>query len=326
MNPRQRVMAALAHQPADRIPRFEVWIDALLDELGQPDVPAAHANLGQDGVMLPGQTPPGSNAWRTGVDEWGRVWQDGVYADGVVDTDADLAMYSPPLDYAEQFFDPDAVRAVREAYPDHCHFFGTHVGPFMSGYLAMGFKRFFVRLADDPAFVHRLIDARTGWCIALFRRAVDLGAEVIVMGDDAAHSGGPMISPRMWREFALPYHRRVVEALPVPVIWHSDGDVGPLLPFAVEAGFAGVHGLEPAAGMDLAAVRREYGDKLALIGNLDVRVLCAPDLDAVRREVARCYEQGGAEGGYMFATCNSIFAGMHPAAVREMFRCAAEMG
>ena len=53
---------------------------------------------------------------------------------------------------------------------------------------------------------------------------------------------------------------------------------------------------------------------------LDVRVLCASDLDQVRREVDRCLEQGAPGGGYMMATCNSIFEGMNPAAVAEMFR------
>ncbi len=93
-----------------------------------------------------------------------------------------------------------------------------------------------------------------------------------------------MISPRMWREFVLPYHRRIVDALDVPLIWHSDGDILPLLPQAIEAGFVGVHGLEPAAGIDLGMVKREFGQDLVLIGNVDVGVLCDSDLDAVRRE------------------------------------------
>jgi uroporphyrinogen decarboxylase len=326
MKPRERVFAALERRQTDRVPRFEIWIDALLDELGQPDIPAAHANLGQDCVMMPSRMPPGSNAWKTGLDEWGRVWQDGMYTTGVVDTEEDLRRYSPPLSRVEARFDADEVRAVRARYPDHCLIFGTHNGPFTAGYMAMGFERFFVRLVDDPAFVHRLLEARTAWCIAVYRRAVELGAEVLVLGDDAAHKSGPMISPPMWREFVLPYHRQIVEAVDVPFIWHSDGDIRPLLPMAVEAGFVGVHGLEPAAGIDLGAVKREFGRELVLVGNVDIRVLCGSDLEAVRREVRRCIEQGAPGGGYLIATCNSIFEGLNPAAVAEMFRCEGEYG
>ncbi len=319
MKPRERVWAALHHQETDRIPRFEVWIDAMYDELGVSDPTAAYAELSQDGVLLPSQTPAGSNAWGNGVDEWGRVWGDGMYRGGIVDRAEDLRRYSPPIDSAELYFDESHVQRVRARYPDHCLFYGTHAGPFTAAYMAMGFDRFFVRLVDEPAFVHRLLEHRTQWCIALFQRAAALGAELIVMGDDAAHRHGPMISPRMWREHVLAYHRRIVDALPVPVIWHSDGDVTNLLPMAVEAGFAGVHGLEPAAGVHLAAVKRRYGQDLVLVGNVDVNVLCSDDLEAVRREVDRSLQQG-AGGGFMLATCNSIFAGMHPAAVSELFR------
>lgn len=326
MKPRERVKAALAHQVPDRVPRFEIWIDALLEDLGQTDIPSAHVNLGQDCVMMPTQTPPGSNAWKTGVDEWGRVWKDGMYVDGAVDTEEDLDRYSPRLSYVEEHFDDDWVKEVQARYPDHCHIYGSHIGPLTAGYMAMGFERFFLRLADDPAFIHKLLANRTEWCIAMFHKAISLGAEILVVGDDAAYRDGPMISSRMWREFVLPYHRQIVDSVDVPVLWHSDGNTERLLPFGIEAGFAGFHGLEPAAGMDLGRIKQEYGGDLVLIGNVDVRVLCEPDLKAVRAEVDRCIGQGAAGGGYMLATCNSIFEGMNPLTVAEMFRYEGEVG
>ncbi|MCB9451400.1 MAG: hypothetical protein H6672_08160 [Anaerolineaceae bacterium] len=325
MKPRERVQAALHHDIPDRVPRFEVWIDALLDELGQTDTASAHANLGQDSIMLPSQIPATSNAWQNGVDEWGRVWTDGHYTNGMVDTEADLEQYTPPLAYAGEFFNAEQVAGVKARYPDHCLMYGTHIGPFMAGYMAMGFQPFFLRIVEDPAFVHQLLTARTDWCIAQFQQAVSLGAEIIIMGDDAAHGSGPMVSPRMWREFVLPYHRRIVDTLGVPVIWHSDGNILPLLPMAVEAGFAGIHGLEPRANIDLGQVKDTFGQDLVLIGNVDVVVLCNADLDAVRGEVNRTLKQGAPDGGYMVSTCNSIFTGMNAAAVAEFFRYEAEV-
>ncbi len=324
MNPRERVLAALNHEEPDRVPRFEIWIDAFLTELGGDDPQQAYVDQGQDCVMLPSINPPESNAWRDGVDAWGRVWQGGMYVSGVVDTEDDLRRYSPPLAYLDRLFDAGQAAATRRRYPDHCLIYGTHIGPMTAAYMAMGFERFFVRLFEDPAFVHRVLDVRTAWCIAHYRRALDLGAEVLVLGDDVAFRSGPMMSVAMFREFVWPYHRRIVEALDAPVIWHSDGNIAPLLPLAIEAGFAGVHGLEPAAGMDLAAIKREFGRDLVLIGNVDVGVLLGDDLDAVRREIDRCIDQGAPGGGYMLASCNSIFDGLNLAAVREMFRYAGE--
>ena len=55
--------------------------------------------------------------------------------------------------------------------------------------------------------------------------------------------------------------------------------------------------------------------KTALLGNVDVRTLCAPDVEAVQREVRRCTAEGG-PSGFMLSTCNSIFPGMNQIAVR----------
>lgn len=326
MKPRDRVLAALNHELPDRVPRFEIWIDALIDGLELADPVSAYADLGQDCIMMPTLTPPASNAWRTGVDEWGRVWQDGTFVGGVVEDRDDLARYSPPLDYVDQLFDDQVVQEVSRRYADHCLIFGSHIGPFTAGYMAMGFEPFLTRLIDDPGFVGELLERQTEWCIAMFQKAARLGAEVLVLGDDAAHTEGPMVSPRMWREFVLPLHRRIVDATTVPVIWHSERNVGALLPMAIEAGFAGFHGLEPAAGMGLAQAKEEFGQDLVLVGNVDVRALCKGDLTTVRMEVDRCLREGAPGGGYMIATCNSIFDGMDARAVTEMFRYEGEVG
>jgi len=328
MKPRERVMAALEHREADRVPLFEVWIDNadLVAQVGGGDLQKAHVELGLDCVEIPSQMPPGSNAWRDGVDEWGRVWQNGWYAGGVVETEADLKQYSPPLEYVKQHFDPRRTAEARERYPDHCFVYGSHVAPFTAAYLAMGMESFFVALHRRPDFVRKSLENRTDYCIATFREATSLGAEVIVLGEDAAHSGGPMISLEMWREFVLPLHKRIVEEVQAPVIWHSDGDITRLLPLAVEAGFAGVHSLEPDSGVDLAQVKRDFGQDLVLVGNVEASVLCQDDLEAVRAEVRRCLRQGAPGGGYMFSTCSSIFKGMNLDAVVEMYRYAAEIG
>ena len=313
-------MTTLRHQLPDRIPRFEIWIDALVEELGRSDTADAHVHFRQDGVMMPSRIPPGSNAWKEGVDEWGRVWENGIYTAGVIDTDADLARYSPPLGLLEDMFDQAEINSVKRRYPDHCLIYGSHIGPFTSAYMAMGPERFFTRLIEDPPFISRLLDNRAERCISIFQKAVRLGAEVIILGDDAAHGNGPMVSPKTWRELVLPLHRQIVRALKVPVIWHSDGAAAGLLPFAVEAGFVGFHGLEPGAGNDLSVVKRDFGRALVLIGNIDVNVLWGSDMAAVKGEVSRSIEQGSPGGGYMVATCNSISKGMNPVAVEEMFR------
>jgi uroporphyrinogen-III decarboxylase len=326
--PRERVIAALEHREPDRVPLFEVWLDndELIAKVGGGDLQRTHVELGLDSILMPYETPPGSKAWRDGVDEWGRVWQKGWYAGGVVESEADLAKYSPSMEYLDRHFDAARTAEVRELYPDHCLMYGSHVGPFTAAYLAMGMERFFAALHRRPDFVQKLLANRTEYCVAMLARATRLGAEVLILGEDAAHSGGPMISPEMWREFILPLHRRIVAEAGVPILWHSDGDVTRLLPMAVEAGFAGMHSLEPDSGVDLARVKQDFGQDLVLVGNVEASVLCQDDPEPVRREVKRCISQGAPGGGYMFSTCSSIFKGMNLEAVIEMYRYAAEIG
>ncbi len=328
MKARDRILATLEHREPDRVPRFEIWIDNddLVARVGGGDLQRTYANLGLDCIMIPNYNPPGSSAWGDGVDEWGRVWKNGWYAGGVIEAEADLERYTPPLEYVDDHFDPVRCLEARKRYPDHCLVFGSHIAPFTAAYLGMGMQRFFPALLNRPGFIHKLLEVRTAWCTAMFQKAVSLGAELLVLGEDAAHRGGPMISPRMWREFVLPYHRRIVEEVDVPLVWHSDGNITSLLPTAVEAGFVGVHSLEPAAGVDLKEVKREFGGDLVLIGNADPALLCQSDLDAVRQEVKRCIEEGAPGGGYMFSTCSSVFEGMNLDAVVEMYRYAGEIG
>jgi len=327
VKPRERVLFALNHQEPDRVPLLEIWIDDdVVALLGEENLQSAYFHLGLDCIMIPNETPPQSKAWRKGVDEWGRVWRDGIYVNGVVNTEEDLQRFNPPLDYAAEFFDENRIKEAKKLYPDHCFIYGSHIGPFTAGYMAMGFEHFFLRCIEAPSFIHRLLEARTAWCIAMYKKAESFGIDLAILGDDAAWKRGPMISPKMWREFILPYHRQIVKELGIPLIWHSDGAFQQLLPMALEAGFKGVHGLEPAAGFDLGKTKKEFGQDLILVGNADVHVLFSHDLEAVRKEVRRCLGQGAPGGGYMFSSSNSLFKGMNKASIIEMFRYAREIG
>ncbi len=319
MNSYQRVKTVLEGKKPDRVPLFEVWVDALYEDLGISNPVSAHPELGQDVILLPSCSPPASKSWKDGVDEFGRIWSKGFYHEGALKSAADLKRFSPPADYALEFFSEKDVGMVKDSYPDHFPFFGTHIGPFMSTYMAMGMETMFLSLYEDIAFVEAVMETRTKWCLALFKEAVSLGAELIVMGDDAAHRGGPMVSPAVWKQLVLPRHRQIVDELPVPVIWHSDGRMDELLPFAVQAGFAGIHGMEPPAGNNLAEIRQQYGRELVLMGNVDVNLLCGSDRDAVKRDIDRCLEQGGSSM-FMLSTSNSIFKGMNPSTVEAYFQ------
>ncbi|MEM3046307.1 MAG: uroporphyrinogen decarboxylase family protein [Candidatus Bathyarchaeia archaeon] len=160
-------------------------------------------------------------------------------------------------------------------------------------------KAFFAQ----PSLVHEMMDFIADFIIEATHKAVhDLQPDYFNFFEDFAYTGGPHISPRVFKEFLLPRYQLVTGFLRkhgVSIIWlDSDGNVEPLLPLLLEAGITCLWPLEAAAGMDPRKVRREYGRSLALSGGIDKREV-AKGREAIEREVEAKVPGLIAEGGYI---------------------------
>jgi uroporphyrinogen decarboxylase len=272
------------------------------------------------------QTSGGTFGGWDGIDEFGRLWTRGSYKGGVVKTEEDIERYVPEL-MLEIRMNPEKTRAVVRKRPDKAFCLASHTGPFGLTLESIGFEDFFYMFMDNRAFIERLLWARTKWFAEIAACAAELGADLILMGDDVAFKGHTYISPADFDQLVVSCYRHITERAGIPVIWHSDGYITPLLDTAIKAGMAGVHSLEPRAGVDLAEVKKDYGDRLILAGNVDSgEALGSPDPGPVRKEVERCMSQAKEGGRYILSDSNSIHAGCDPSAVKEMYRYAREMG
>jgi uroporphyrinogen decarboxylase len=85
-----------------------------------------------------------------------------------------------------------------------------------------------------------------------------------------------------------------------------------------------LHSIDPQAGMDIAEVRRITARRrVGLMGNVECRLLQDGPREAIRRSALYCLEHGGAGGGHIFSTSNTIFPGMpleHYEYMLEVFR------
>ena len=272
------------------------------------------------------QTSGGTYAGWDGIDEFGRVWKKGSYVGGVIKTAEDIQKYVPPLQL-EKRSNPAKTRQFRAANADKAFALTTHTGPFGLTMESIGFEEFLYMFIDDRKLIETLLWERTQWFAEIAAYGAELGADFILMGDDAAFKGSTFISPQDFETLMVPCYTHIVQKAGVPVIWHTDGYVTPLLDTAVKAGIAGIHSLEPTAGVDMAAVKKDYGEKLILVGNVDCgEILCRSDLEKVRAEVHRCMQQAKEGGRYILSDSNAIHSGCHPDAVMEMFRYAREIG
>lgn len=324
---RERVIIAFEHQEPDRVPLFEAWIESEIVKALGGDSYIAREKLGLDCMPL-GSHPKSTRAYGDGVDEWGRIFKRGHYCTGLIKSEEDLEKYTAPTSHAKDWFPPDKIRCVKQKYAeDFALFFAWHDCSLGLAYLSMGIENFFLSLYEQPELVNAVIERSTEWTIALVDQANQVGVDFIVLGDDAAENSRPLISPKLFRKLILPQYKKIVNTSDVPIIWHSDGHVTPLLPMIIEAGFTGVHSLETKANIDLANIKSQYGDKLVLAGNLDTtEILRQSDLNLVRKDVERCIKQGAPGGGYLFSSSNSLFEGHDVKAIREAYHFAKKIG
>lgn len=135
-------------------------------------------------------------------------------------------------------------------------------------------------------------------------------APVIIIPDDCAYKGRPILSPNMYKEFIIPHLARMIDKGHKKgklVMMHSDGFIEPYYPLFIEIGLDAHESLEPVAGMDLKHCKEHYGDKLSLVGNIDSsRLLPYGSAAEVAAEVKKCLRDGAPGGGYMFSPCTDL--------------------
>ncbi len=321
MNGRERMLTAVRRGQPDRVPIFEIVVDTKVINAIVPggDLPAFVEKLDLDAISAGPyyQTQPLANdCYR---DEWGITYHAdaemyGSPLDGPIHSPNDLRHYTPPDPEAPERLGvlPEYVRRFKGRRAISWH----QREAFMTTALLAGLERFMILIYDEPALVQRMVDMVVDVHVALARRAVRAGAEIVTLGDDYAGRIGPLVSPTVFRRFFLPGIKRVVQAVHEEgalCVKHSDGNIWPLMDGFVEAGFDGINPIEPVAGMDLAEVKRRYGDRLSIIGNVDCGyILSHASLAEVVADVKRCLRDGAPGGGFVLSSSNSLHSSVRP--------------
>lgn len=349
MNPRERVLTTIRHKEPDRVPLFFNAIDAkFVKAIGNGNMVETWKKLGVDVFAMvrktwcegipsglgysPNPPPPeeslggsGVAGWN-GIDEFGRRWKHGRYIGGALATQEDLLKYSPELRLNERY-DKSLIDLWKKDYPDYPYILFSHTGPLGLTIECFGFIEFCYALFDKRSLIEQSVESKTEWFIETSNYAVDLGIDIVIMGDDMGFKGHGYVSPSDFKELAFPHYRRIVDSIPVPVFWHSEGYIRDYIPMAIEAGIKGIHGIEPAAGMDMKEIKKEFGKDLVLLGNMDGnQILCQSDLSLVREEVDRCLREGMEGGGYLLSIAGSAHESINLEALIEMCRYFQEVG
>lgn len=327
MTSKERMVCALQRNVPDRVPYCEVGVSAQIiqslspgllqnnlgggiDEMEQRDPAteiAVSKLLHRDHICYR-LTPP--------IPAERHVGADGIpyYTDGPVKSKADLHLIDLPDPNSDDFWQPASHFLLNAG--DYATCAVTRVG-ISAAYLSMGLETFSMALYDNPSLVEAVLERYSDWAVQVARQASHLGFDFLWTADDLAFKTAPILSPAMFKKLIVPHIKKIADAVSIPWVFHSDGNLTSLLPDLVDLGISAFNPVEPGA-MDIVAVKKQWGDKICLIGNVDVHLLSTGTPNQVAQEVRRLLHKVAPDGGYILSSGNSLASYCKPENVRAM--------
>jgi len=220
-----------------------------------------------------------------------------------------FACYALSVDYGQRHH-AELAAAQRVAVVDRSHRgIAKITGAERLSWL-LGYETLCLLLADDRALLRavrdRLIQLHEAICRVFlsFRRV-----RVVWVGDDMGYRGGTLLAPDDMRELVLPGHRRLAEIAHRagrPYVLHSCGNLSAIMEDLIrDVGIDAKHSFEDTIESVIDAKAR-YGDRIAILGGIDVDFLCRADEKQVRERVRWTLERCMPGGGYCLGSGNSI--------------------
>jgi [methyl-Co(III) methanol-specific corrinoid protein]:coenzyme M methyltransferase len=157
----------------------------------------------------------------------------------------------------------EAIRLLKRRLGDDAAVCGKVMGGWTQGYHYFGVENFLMGTLDDPDQTRRIIDKLCEVSLAFALAQVDAGADCILLAD---HATRDLCSPRAYEQFLVPVHRRMAEAIPVPVILHICGNTQDRIGLIAQTGMACFH-WDTKTGTSQYA-RQLAGERLALMGGI----------------------------------------------------------
>jgi uroporphyrinogen decarboxylase len=298
VTPRQRFISALERRPlTGRVPHFELVFFLTMEAFGK--------------------VHPGNRAFG----QWQQMEEKErqLHREDIADT---FIMTAERYEHSAIFLHPNPggfeeiirlIDIVREKSGDR-YFLMLHGDATFGIPDGRSMVDFSYRLVDDPEGLKREAAAHVDGALAGAEQfAKHGGLDGFALCSDYCLNTGPFLSPNQFSEFVTPYLARLVQGhrdMGFYSIKHTDGNIMPILDQLVQANPHALHSLDPQAGVDIAEVKRLYGDRVCLIGNVNCGLLDTGTDDEVRESARYALKHGMPGGGYIFSTSNCIYTGM----------------
>ena len=346
MTSRERVLAALAHKPTDRVPfsllagvnepvKVELMRDLGFESLEQVD--DYLLSFSDFRWVWPKYVGP---SWRCHtddrgayVDQWGVKRAPAYYrpdafymeiceyplADMKAVEDLDRHVW-PSVDWYDFSGVPDAIDRI---YEDGEYAIMTGIGNiFERSWYMRGLELMLTDLLLDPeladAIMTRVMNFYIDYFTAMLEAANANGRnrpiDIVYTADDIGGQNGLMFSLDLWEKALKPKHKRLNDALHkygVKIMYHSDGAIMDALGGLAEIGVDILEALQfESKGMSPEIMKRQFGDMLCFHGGISVQsTLPYGTPDDVKNEIVERIKVLGRDGGYILAPSHAIQAG-----------------
>ena len=180
---------------------------------------------------------------------------------------------------------------------------------FVYSWQFMGFEKFCYATVENPELPERLMHRIGSFIYGICEREIEhrnVGA--LWYSDDIAYADALMISPAFLRKNLFGWLKKIgdlAKKCNIPLLYHTDGRLWNVMEDIIACGVNGLHPIEPKA-MDSCEVKRKYGDRLCLVGNIDLDLLVRTDPPFIRQMVRERILQLGRGGGYCAGSSNTI--------------------
>ena len=334
MSHKERLLTAINHEEPDRVPLCAWYTPeaekSLLRHLGaSSDQTETYQAAGgplpilMDHDFLISWVGPCTSYYadpnQEYTDEWGIGWRwvknaaGGSYTEMVRHPLADLvdpsAYTLPDFSRADRY---DGVQKLIAAYgKEYGIMGGAACTLFELAWYLRGLPRLLMDLVSEQDFVNAFLDDLVRWIDVAGSRMVELGVDIIWIGDDFGTQDRMLISPQLFREFFKPRYAKLFEKWKainpqVKIAFHSDGQIEPILPDLVEIGLDILNPVQPKS-MDPARLKRDFGKHLTFWGTVDIQEVLPFGTPAdVVDEVKLRLRTVGKGGGFIIAPAHNI--------------------
>lgn len=344
MTSKERVAMAIAHEEPDRVPVCATYVPEIQEKLEGKYQPTGDLGvaLGNDMVKIssglensfyykdtPEYVCPYGITWRNIANETGHFSE--IHKFPLAGDESKIYDYVMPK-VADATDVLEATRKAVAQYGKEKWIIGScQCSVFEAAWYLRGLDTFLMDMAMEEDYVEVLLDKVMTFPLEMGLRYIDMGVDMVWLGDDIATQQHMMMSPAMWRTYFKPRYAKMFAAFKaknpnIKICYHSCGNLEAVVDELVEIGLDVLNPIQPMA-MNPAQFKKRFGKKLTMYGAMDVQQVMPFGTPAqVREEVKSLIQDCAPGGGFILSPAHHIQSDTSVENVEAFYAAAREFG